>query len=431
MTGRRSPTWSPLGTVALASVLLLTAGRCSEGTSPAGGPSPAPGTRGTSATESPGLALPVVAGPRSEDVLDGMRLAAEELTTNGVPIHIERSPSLAEAMTGEEPLVFVVGDAEVIAQSRSAIEQAGKVVVLIGADLYTDRRLYRRVFQVSPPLLWQARILARYVAADRRHRRVRAVIGGPSAETQRVALREAFRDEGIRATGALPLQRVLGDPTAVGDAQSVVFLGEPSHVEELAIQLSNLADPPQLALSSHGLRASGDAVRPGTVAVYHYAWGGWAEPIPRVLDFRARFHARFGRLPSGLEQEGYDAVHALSRTLGEDGGADAILSELEKRHEQTYSSLPIVLGPDDHVFVDESQLGLFAANQAVTDEPWVSEPPYWRPLMRSFTFDGEKTNILDEDKAIFFPDWRPPRPSPRYHRSRFGIVTRYGRDPLH
>jgi hypothetical protein len=51
--------------------------------------------------------------------------------------------------------------------------------------------------------------------------------------------------------------------------------------------------------------------------------------------------------------------------------------------------------------------------------------------MRTFTFDGEKTNILDRDKQVFFPRWQRPRPSPKYWRSRYGIVTRPARDQLH
>jgi hypothetical protein len=51
--------------------------------------------------------------------------------------------------------------------------------------------------------------------------------------------------------------------------------------------------------------------------------------------------------------------------------------------------------------------------------------------MRTFTPDIERTSVLDRDKPVFFPGWRLDRPAPKYWRSRFGIVTRPGRDPLH
>jgi hypothetical protein len=39
-------------------------------------------------------------------------------------------------------------------------------------------------------------------------------------------------------------------------------------------------------------------------------------------------------------------------------------------------------------------------------------------------------NFLDRDKKIFFPFWQPKRPTPKYWRSLYGIVSRPS-DPLH
>jgi len=51
--------------------------------------------------------------------------------------------------------------------------------------------------------------------------------------------------------------------------------------------------------------------------------------------------------------------------------------------------------------------------------------------MRTFTTDGQKVNLLNADKKVFFPGWRRLKPSPRYWKSEFGIVSRPDEDLLH
>jgi len=50
--------------------------------------------------------------------------------------------------------------------------------------------------------------------------------------------------------------------------------------------------------------------------------------------------------------------------------------------------------------------------------------------MRTFTYDGTRTNVLDIDRKVFFPFWGKDQPGPEYWRSRYGIATRPG-DRLH
>ncbi|MGH2686664.1 MAG: hypothetical protein ACRDJP_14460, partial [Actinomycetota bacterium] len=103
----------------------------------------------------------------------------------------------------------------------------------------------------------------------------------------------------------------------------------------------------------------------------------------------------------------------------------------ETFREQTYSSVPVRLGPDDHVFAEQSHLGLFAvADPAGAPEGEAFGPVPWRPILRTFTTDGEKVNFLDRDKKIFFPFWHKKRPTPKYPRSEYGIVSRPS-DPVH
>jgi hypothetical protein len=92
----------------------------------------------------------------------------------------------------------------------------------------------------------------------------------------------------------------------------------------------------------------------------------------------------------------------------------------------------VQLGPDDHVFLGEHEVGMFAVpgpNERA--EPWVGPRTPWRPIMRTFTPDLERTGIPDRDKRVFFPRWRKNRPAPKYWNSRYGIVTRPRQDPLH
>ncbi len=90
-----------------------------------------------------------------------------------------------------------------------------------------------------------------------------------------------------------------------------------------------------------------------------------------------------------------------------------------------------MLGPDDHTLTDETFLGLFAvAGPGEEPEPWVAGTP-WRPIVRTFTFDGQRTSFLERDRRVFFPFWREGRPSPKFGRSRYGITTRAAEDPVH
>jgi hypothetical protein len=178
-----------------------------------------------------------------------------------------------------------------------------------------------------------------------------------------------------------------------------------------------------------------DPVPAGTTASYTYTWAGWAEAIPRVGRFIRRFQAAFGHPPMGFEQEGYDAVRAVALGLQRDHGrgGPSLVSALETIKETSFSSFPIDLGPDDHLFLPRDELGLFAVpGPRERLDPWQSrtDSNLWRPVMRTFTYDGQRDNILDQDRRVFFPFWRKNQPGPKYWRSRYGIRTT-PKDPLH
>ena len=50
--------------------------------------------------------------------------------------------------------------------------------------------------------------------------------------------------------------------------------------------------------------------------------------------------------------------------------------------------------------------------------------------MRTFTYDGRRDDILDQDRPVFFPGWGKNQPGPYYWESRYGIVSK-PKDPLH
>jgi substrate-binding family protein len=369
------------------------------------GPRPEAAPHTPSPSPAVSVTLPVVVSGGSRTYLEGMRLAADEV---GVLLDMRDGAddpvaAVRSAVAQGSPAVLVVGSGAAVVSARPEIEEARVPVVLLGGDLYSDSALFRYAFQTSVPLRWQARVLARYLVVDRGYERI-AVTG----------------EEAI-GTEALARERV--SPTdADADPEAVLALGG-----------RGVPEGPQAALAARAL-VRRDALS-GSVACSPYTWAGWADMLPRVHRFRERFERHFGRPPSGFEQEGYDAVRALADALSRTGGqgGDELVRALESFREETYSSIPIRLGPDDHVLAEESQLGLFAV--AAPDEVPASGEAIgavpWRPLMRTFTTDGQKVNLLDRDKKVFFPGWGHRKPSPRYWKSMYGIVTRPDEDPLH
>jgi ABC-type branched-subunit amino acid transport system substrate-binding protein len=377
----------------------------------------------------------------------------EQVAERGaIDLELLEGPSVEGSLGLDPGAVIVVGDAPAVASARPAIEEARVPVVLVGGDLYSSRQLFRYAFQTSVPYRWQALVIAKYLVADRGYSRIVAVAGMTDDDVAMNAIGEGLAEEGVEPVAKLGIgstllgengpsasARVVARAVDEADADAVMFLGATGPATNLSSQLARLADPPQLALSSESLDVSFAAEpnrpRPGTVACGTYAWSGWADMLPRVHSFRERFSAAMGHVPASLEQEGYDSVMALAEALTRTGGegGDRLVQELETFREETYSAISIRLGPDDHVLAEQSQLGLLAIEEpvdAALPPPEASSLLPWRPIMRTFTTDGEKANFLDRDKRIFFPFWHPKRPTPKYWRSLYGIVSRLS-DPLH
>jgi ABC-type branched-subunit amino acid transport system substrate-binding protein len=387
---------------ALAAFLVLAAGCTanqpgeSEPTRPEGGPTGTP-------TEAPRPDLVVIADPGSPEV-EGGRLAADQADLVARLVDPEGDPerALREAIASRPSAVLIVGAPGAVVKARAEIEAAAVPVVEVGGDLYSDRLLFRYTFQVSTPLTWQARVLAHYFVTDRGYERI-GVVGKPDVAEAALAEEGVSPDD---SPGVEALLALTGPPGGLTGPH----VGGPA--DTLGVARSTPA---------------------GTVACAPYTWAGWAEPIPRVARFRERFENRYGREPGLAEQEGYDAMRAVAEALQRTGGrgGDALVRALESFRDETYSSTPIRLGPDDHVFAEQSHLGLFAREPEGVRAPGEDlEPVPWRPVMRTFTTNGKRVNLTDRDVRVFFPSWRPPAPRPNYWRSRYGILSRPD-DPLH
>jgi ABC-type branched-subunit amino acid transport system substrate-binding protein len=447
--------------VVVAVIILLAA--CTR-SGPLRSPSSPTASPTTDTTAEP-FVLRVVAtltGPDAEEdvtFVDGIRLGgrvANRVAVLGRQVQVEMADDggnddettrlIREAVRAPgTAAVLLVGPGEAVTGARRAIEFSRTPVFLLGGDLYSTQGLFRQVFQVSIPLRWQAAVLARYLIQDRTHRRVAFAteseslgLYGPGGQIPTPA-EDAFgtamaeEERGYRGVG-LTRGFSRGDALRLGTWDAIAYAGSRRTWERLVEALGRHDNAPQVATFAEGLSESAGGTRllPGTVAPYSYTWAPWAEPIRRVAAFRDLCERVLGHPPQGFEQEGYDAVRLLADALRRsDGrGGDALVAALESFTEARYSSTPIRLGPDDHLFPVDRWVGIFAVERENDGDPWGPSWAAWRPVMRTFTTNGERTIIPDIDRDVFFPGWRPREPAPDFWTARYGITTRRG-DPLH
>jgi branched-chain amino acid transport system substrate-binding protein len=392
-------------------------------------------------------------GSSAQLYLDGMRLAVDEVNAAGgvagnqLALSIEATggslsgstDALKKQLQAGSPALLYVGTGPGVTPLRSDLERTGTPVFLLGGDLYTSHGLFRELFQTTIPWTWQAHVIGRYLVLDRKARSIAFAGFGPEAKAAADAAQASVEYWGgkvsittLRDEGSDPEPAV----SRVRDADAVIVFGSPEDSARMVQALATLPHPPRISGSAALLDVSPQTLGapPGTTACYSYTWAGWAQPIKRVGRFTSAFQQAFGHPPVGLEQEGYDAVRALAAALGrtKGKGGPALVAALEAVH-QTFSSFPVDLGPDDHMFLPRDQLGLFAVpgpNERL--DPWQQAgSSAWRALMRTFTYDGTRTNVADADRRVFFPFWRKFLPGPEYWRSQYGIITKPTQDRIH
>jgi hypothetical protein len=119
--------------------------------------------------------------------------------------------------------------------------------------------------------------------------------------------------------------------------------------------------------------------------------------------------------------------------LRTDRGGD-VAATLERLRGARYGGLDITLGPDDHTAVEQTTIGLWTIPRAGITVPERDRLPGslpWVPLARTFSIDGERTDVLPQDwRALFSGPTKQNRPSPKFGRMRFGVTTPRS-DPVH
>jgi ABC-type branched-subunit amino acid transport system substrate-binding protein len=412
--------------VAVLAVAATVAAACTDGNRSTTSGTPSPSPVPTTPSPAPAIDVALVVAEDRSGYLDGIETGVRQVNAaggiDGVPLRMITADTPEKVAEPDVPAGIVVGDGGVVVRSRPEIEAAGDPVIVIGDDLYSRRQLYRQVFQANVPDLWQARALARLLVRDLGLRNLLLLTTDRETGAAYVA---GFAEEGATLEG-------LRLPSAVSAADAVIMPDPAERVEVVIERIAEMRDPPLLALSAEGLGIEA-TLPPGTVAPYHYAWSGWAEPIPRVERFRRRFERMHGRSPEALEQEGYDAIRILAEALRRtDGrGGEELIRALEAVRDEDYSSLPLRLGPDDHVLLPQGQLGAFAVARPGTEAPGeaLADANPWRPVMRTFTYNGERVTIVRRDLRVFFPRWRYPAPAPEFGGSRLGITSPAGVPP--
>jgi hypothetical protein len=282
---------------------------------------------------------------------------------------------------------------------------------------------HSHVFQVSPPLSWQARAVASYLLRDRGYVRV-----GLLAE------RSGAGDLAVDAVGA----------ELAAAARPHVVVRYPPGLYDLRDQLSTLRRRRVEAVVVHGSPAAASAVfaglrrmgasyrttnaaridsapprrraahrrsgwwhpqvagldasvsprtrrpRRGSVAADSFLRGAHFLPVADLTSFRSSFWNWWGARPLGWERRSYEAALVLGWAVHNARGEQDLAAVLEGMHGRRLSGHPVTFGAGDHVAVDEPAVGLWVvprpgipvrerlARAHLTEFPWV-------PLARTFT----------------------------------------------
>jgi hypothetical protein len=376
----------------------------------------------------------------------------------------QRARSLVEEIAGSVQTVGVVyaGPPEVLPQVEETLAAARIPALLTAGDLYSAQLLSRHVFQVSPPYLWQARTIARYLLLDRRYRKIGLISeSSVSGEAARRSLTTALGELGGRlATSSL-------FPSGQGDIRSALRIHERERVHAVVVQGSpttfeQVLEHQRNSGSSYsssrtarltrgrswaphivGFDASispqvdEELLSPGTVASDSYARGAHYLPIPSFERFRERFSGWWDAPPLGNERRAFEAVQMIgwaARRVPTGKNTD-IAGVLEKLRGERFGGLPVTFGPDDHTSVDQTTIGLWVIPRPgipvrERDSARASLLP-WVPLHRGFSIDGDRTSIFPEDWKWMFRNAPPKKaPAPKIPTAKFGVTTRRS-DPVH
>jgi ABC-type branched-subunit amino acid transport system substrate-binding protein len=374
----------------------------------------------------------------------------------------QRARTLVEEVAGSVQTVGVVyaGPPEVLPQVEETLAAARIPALLTAGDLYSAQLLSRHVFQVSPPYLWQARTIARYLLLDRGYSRIGLISeDSVSGEAARRSLTTALGELGGRVTassvfaGGEEDTRSALRPLERKGVHAIVVQGPPSTFERVLDHQRNVGDTytttrvarrrgswaPQIVGFDSAISPDVDAeiLTPGAVASDSYARGAYYLPIPSFERFRERFTGWWDSPPLGNERRAFEAVQMIgwaARRVPTGKNTD-IAGVLEKLRGERFGGLPVTFGPDDHTSVDQTTIGLWVVPRPgipvrEKDSARASLLP-WVPLHRGFSIDGDRTSIFPEDWKWMFRNAPPKKaPAPKIPTAKFGVTTRRS-DPVH
>lgn len=381
----------------------------------------------------------------------------------------ERALELVEELAASERTIGVVyaGPTEALPKAEGALARAGIPAFLTFGDLYSARSLTPHLFQVSPPYLWEARVLARYLVRDRRYATIGLLTADtPSGRLARVTLDDALASMGRRLAASATLS--IEEPR-IGRAlrrlkrrgvEAVVMEAPPPLGTEVLSRMSSerwayrttararIASATTLRRARKHRRRwrpqvvgfdplittlSDRLARPGLVASDTYARGAHYLPIPSFESFRRSYEGWWESEPLAWEQRAFEAVGMIGWAAREASEEDDLAIVLEGLSGERFGGLDVTFGPDDHTTVDPDHVGLWVvprpgaapeSRSLPADLPWVL-------LGRGFSIDGERTDIAPKDWRYLFPGSPPPAgPSPRTSRAEYG-VTSPNSDPVH
>lgn len=376
------------------------------------------------------------------------RLAASGVELLGKQVEIvddgQPNPVKLAALADDADVLgaITIDGGHVIDQAGEALDRWMLPVFELRNDLYERQALRPSVFQMSVPHSWEAYRLARYFGpGDRGYRRVGLIRTSSSGgEVAAVSLREAASLRGLDLVETDPLPVVVdasSDQIAavlskLREARVEVVVAEASDAQLMEVNrlLSSeafnyegkrrIADGWRPQLAGFDSLFSISEMRPGTVAAGEYGRPvRHVDSIPAIKSFVDEFEKANVPTLEGKESVAYDAVKFLAESVKRAGANDheKVVQALEGFDRVRFARLPVSFSPTDHVAPERDHLGLWAV-----PTPDASKEP-WFLLMRTFTSDLERTNILEEDWPSFFDGTTPGGEAPFFHQAKRGIVS--------
>ena len=404
---------------------------------------------------------------RGEDAFEGADLAVHMLNRSvdeGRPLFQlvtlddegdpERATQLVNGLAANEDTVGIVyaGPPEGLPATERALTLAGIPAILCYGDLYLARLLRPHLFQASPPYLWQARTIARYLGRDRAYERV-GVLAERSfdAKIAIASLRSAFREQDLdlpevvtapvdwrERPGRIPFESLARIELArlrKMRVQAVVVQGSSVFFADFRAAMRGMRtvrwDPQEVGFDL-GLSLIASPAPSGTAATDTYARGVHFLPIPSFERFRDAFEDWWdGDQPLEQELRAFDAASMIGWAAQRTRPDADVAVTLESLSGARFGGLDVTFGPDDHTAVDQTTVGLWVRpRSAFADLLPTSDFP-WLPLARGFSIDGERTSILNRDWKFLFRNPPPPDgPAPRVGRMRYAVTTPRS-DPVH